>query len=101
MVEQADVVDAAGERLGRLDLDPPVALQTGGSRDQLADDDVLLETVEAIDLALERRVGQNLRRLLEGGRREERVGVERGLRDAEDDLLGLGRLATGVDHRPG
>src|SRR4029077_3035093 len=45
VVEQADVVDPAGERLGRLDLDPPVALQTGGSRDQLADDDVLLEAV--------------------------------------------------------
>ena len=91
---------AAGQRLGRLDLDPPVALEPRGGRDQLADDHVLLEAVEAVDLALERRVGEHLRRLLEGGRREERVGVQRGLGDAEDDLLGLRRLAARRRSRP-
>src|SRR4051812_44395042 len=40
-VEQADVVDAAGQRLGRLDLDRAVALEAGRRRDQLADDHVL------------------------------------------------------------
>ena len=99
VVEQADLVDPAGQRLGGLDLDPAIALEPGRGRDQLADDHVLLEPVEAVDLALERRVGQHLGRLLEGGRRQERIGVQRRLGDPEDDLLGLGRLAAGVDHR--
>ena len=86
-LEQGHVVDAAGQRLRRLDLDRPVALEPGGRRDQLADDHVLLQAREAVDLALERRVRQHLRGLLEGGRREERVRRERRLRDAEDDLL--------------
>ena len=85
-LEQADVVDAAGQRLRRLDLDRAVALEPGGRRDQLADDHVLLQAREAVDLALERRVGEDLRGLLEGGRREEGVRGQRGLGDAEDDL---------------
>ena len=47
LVEQADVVDRARQRLGRLDLDPPVALEPRRGRDQLADDHVLLQPVEA------------------------------------------------------
>jgi hypothetical protein len=43
-------------------------------RDQLADDHVLLQAEQAVDLALERRVGEHLGGLLEGGRRQERVG---------------------------
>ena len=96
VAEQAELVDRARQRLGGLDLDPAVALEPGRRRDQLADDHVLLEPVEAVDLALERGVGQDLRRLLEGGRREERVGVQRRLRDAEDDVLELRRLAAGL-----
>ena len=88
-LEQADVVDPAGERLGRLDLDRAVALEARGRRDQLADDHVLLQAGEAVDLALERRVGEHLGGLLEGGRRQERVRRQRRLGDAEDDLLGL------------
>ena len=91
-----DLVDRARQRLGRLDLDPPVALEPRGGRDQLADDHVLLQAVEGVLLALERGVGQDLRRLLEGGRRQERVRVQRGLRDAEDDLLVLRRLALAL-----
>ncbi len=94
--EQAELVDRARQRLGGLDLDPAVALEPGRGRDQLADDDVLLQPVEAVDLALERGVGEHLRRLLEGGRREERVGVQRCLGDAEDDVLELRRLAAGL-----
>src|SRR3954454_20278088 len=37
--------------LARRDLDPPVGAETRGGRDELADDHVLLEAVEAIDLA--------------------------------------------------
>ena len=68
-----------------------VPLEAGRRRDQLADDHVLLEAEQAVDLALDRRVGQHLRRLLEGGRREERLGRERRLRDPEDQRL-EGRL---------
>src|SRR3954470_17203700 len=98
-LEQADVVDPAGERLGRLDLDRAVALEARGRRDQLPDDHVLLQAREAVDLALERRVREDLGGLLEGGRRQERVRRQRRLRDAEDDLLGLGALLALRDHR--
>src|SRR3954447_12302910 len=97
-LEQADVVDPAGKRLGRLDLDRAVALEASGRRDQLPDDYVLLQAREAVDLALERRVGEHLGGLLEGGRRQERVRRQRRLRDAEDDLLGLGALLALRDH---
>src|SRR5215207_1871015 len=94
-LEQRHVVDPARERLGRLDLDRAVALEPGRGRDQLADDDVLLQARKAVDLALERGVGEHLGGLLERGRREERVGRQRGLGDAEDDLLERRRLAAG------
>src|SRR5215210_3719426 len=97
-LQQPDVVDAAGERLGRLDLDRAVALEPGGGRDQLADDHVLLQAREAVDLALECRVGEDLRGLLEGGRREEGVRGQGGLGDAEDDLGVDRRLAARGDH---
>src|SRR5690349_11851088 len=50
-VEQANVVDAAGQRLRRLDLDRAVALEAGRRRDQLADDHVLLQARQTVDLA--------------------------------------------------
>src|SRR5206468_9321773 len=80
-------VRARRDLLGRLDLDPAVALEAGRGRDQLADDHVLLEAEQPVGLALDRRVRQHLRRLLEGGRREERLGGERRLRDPEDERL--------------
>src|SRR3954469_15270104 len=91
-LEQPDVVDPAGERLGRLDLDRAVALEARGRRDQLPDDHVLLQAREAVDLALERRVREDLGGLLERGGGQERVGRQRRLRDAEDDFLPRGRL---------
>src|SRR5688572_9304640 len=80
-------VGLGGNLLARLDLDRPVLLEAGRGRDQLADDDVLLETEEPVDLALDGRVGQHLRRLLEGRRRQEGLGRERCLRDPEDERL--------------
>jgi hypothetical protein len=43
-------------------------------RDQAADDDVLLEAAQVVDLAVDGRLGQHARRLLERRRRDERVG---------------------------
>src|SRR5438477_1613078 len=81
-------VRAHRRRVGRADLDRAVALEAGRRRDELADDDVLLQAEQTVDLALDRGVGQHLRRLLEGGRREEGLGRERCLRDPEDQRLG-------------
>ena len=44
-----------GNRLGRLDLDPPVALEPRRGPDQRADDEVLLEPVQPVDCALRTR----------------------------------------------
>src|SRR5579864_1409899 len=71
----------------RADVDVPVPLQAGRRRDQLPDDDVLLQPEQPVDLALDRGVGEHLRRLLEGGGGEERLGRERRLRDPEDQRL--------------
>src|SRR4051812_48974048 len=88
LVEQAHLLRGrTGDRLGRLDLEAAVATETRGRRDQLPDDHVLLEAEQAIRLALERRVREDLGGLLERGGRQERVGRKRGLGDAEDDLL--------------
>ena len=65
-------------------VDRAVPLQTCRGRDQLADDDVLLQPEQPVDLALDRRVRENLGRLLERGRREERLGGERCLGDPQD-----------------
>src|SRR2546430_12410651 len=48
-----------------------IALEAGRRRSQLADDHVLFQPEQPVDLALDRGVGQHLRRLLERGRRKE------------------------------
>src|SRR3954453_24042844 len=48
LVAQAALVLRARERCGVLDLDPPVALEPRGGRDELADDHVLLQAVERV-----------------------------------------------------
>src|SRR6185295_4987403 len=52
-------------------------------RDEPADDDVLLEALERIDLALDRRLGEDAGGLLERGRRDEAAGLQARLGDAE------------------
>src|SRR5262245_3786321 len=56
------------KRLRGLDRDLPVLLETRRRRDELPDDDVLLQAVQTIDLALDGRVREHLRGLLERGR---------------------------------
>src|ERR687887_1208348 len=85
------LVGLGRDLLRRADLDRPVALEPGCGRDQLADDDVLLQPEQPVDLALDRGVGEHLRRLLERSRGEERLGREGRLRDPEDQRL-EGRL---------
>src|SRR3546814_3570954 len=44
----------------------------GAGRDKTADNDVFLQAVERVDLAIDRRVGEHASRLLEGGGGDER-----------------------------
>ena len=68
-----------------------VDVEPGAGGDQFADDDVLLEAGEGVDLALDGGVGEDPGGLLEGGRREEAVGGQGGLGDAQQhrDVVGL------------
>ena len=50
------------------DFHVAVLLQARAGGNQLADDDVFLQSDERIGLAADRRFGQNAGRLLEGGR---------------------------------
>src|SRR5438132_156113 len=82
----------------RFQLQPAIIRHAGPGRNQVADDDVLLEAPQVVHLALDRGLGQHARRLLEGGRRDEAVGRERGLGDAEQERLERGRLLALLDH---
>src|SRR5579883_273250 len=64
----------------------------GAGRDQPADNDVFLEPVERIGLAIDCSFGEHARRLLERGRGDERAGLQRGLGDAEQYRMGGRRL---------
>src|SRR6185369_7982393 len=85
-------------RLVRLDLDLAVPGETGAGGDQPAHDDVLLQAREAIDLAVDGRLGEDLRRLLEGRRGDEALGREARLGDAEEQRLRGRRLAALLLH---
>src|SRR5262245_16069938 len=74
------------------DLAQPVHHGAGARRDQAADDDVLLEAFERVDLAVDRGFGEHARGLLERRRRDERARLQRGLGDAEQHRMADGRL---------
>src|SRR6478609_1473181 len=86
--------DLATER--QRDLELLVSREARARRDQVTHDDVFLEAAERIDLAQRRGVGEDARRLLEGGGRDEALGLQRGLGDAQQDRLGLGGFAAGL-----
>src|ERR1035438_10348628 len=67
-------------------------------RNEPAHDDVLLETAEVIDLAVDGGFGEHACRLLEAGRGDERIGGERGLGDTEQDRFTRCRAAFRFDH---
>src|SRR3546814_9359820 len=57
----------------------------GARRDETADDDIFLEALQRVDLALHRRFGEDAGRLLEGRRRNEAARLQARLGDAEED----------------
>src|SRR5207247_7241364 len=61
------------EPFRRLDLDVVIPIDAGPRRDEMADDDVLLEPQQVVPRAADRRVGQHPRGLLERRRRDERL----------------------------
>ena len=81
-----------------LNGDSVVTRQASTSRDELTENNVLLKANERIGLAVHRCLGENLRRLLEGCRRQPRVGCQRRLRDTHKHLTTGSRLpALGSD----
>src|SRR5215471_17553933 len=69
------------------DLAQPVHHGAGARWYQAADDDVLLEAFERVDLAVDRGFGEHARGLLERRRRDERSRLQRGLGDAEQHRM--------------
>src|SRR6185312_3282942 len=67
-------------------------------RDEAAHDDVLLQTAQVVDLALDGSLGEHLGGLLERRRRDERLGRQRRLGDAEQQRLALGRRSALLQH---
>src|SRR5437879_3244084 len=74
------------------DLAQPVHHGAGPGRDQAADDDVLLEALERVDLAVDCGLGEHARGLLERRRRNERARLQRSLGDAEQHWVAGGLL---------
>src|SRR5580765_4954652 len=80
------------------DLAQAVHHRAGAGRDQTTDNDVLLEPVERIGLAVDGGFGEHARGLLERRRRDERARLQAGLGDAEQDRMsGCALLAFGLD----
>ena len=63
--------------------------QTGSGGDQLTDDDVLFQTGQRVNLALDGGFGQNAGGFLEGCSGQEAVGCQAGLGDTKQDLTCL------------
>src|SRR3989441_4877735 len=79
------------------DLQTAIVLHPGPRRNQPAHDDVLLQPAQVVDAARDRRLGEDARGLLERGRRNERVGRERGLGDPEQQRP-AGRRLPALGH---
>ena len=82
------------QRLGlrRHRLDRAVAEHARPRRDELADDDVLLEAEQLVGAAFDGRLGQHPGGLLERRRRQPRVGGQRRLGDPHELGTAFGRL---------
>src|SRR6266513_2539679 len=87
------------EPLRRLDLDVVVPIDAGPRRDEVADDDVLLQAQQVVPRAADRRVGQHTRGLLERRRRNERLRRQTRLGDPQEQRL-VGRGLAALLHDP-
>ena len=74
-----------------------VETHAGTGRDELADDHVLLEALEPVGAAFDRRFGEHPGGLLERSRRQPRVGCERRLRDSHELRTALGGSLVRLD----
>src|SRR5438105_3311705 len=94
------LLDAQRLEVDRLLLEDPsrlltlllVVVEPGPGRDQLADDHVLLQAPEPVDLARDRGLGQHTGCLLEGSGREPRRRVQSRLDQAQQHGLRGGRF---------
>ena len=66
-----------------------MTLEAGTGRDKTTDDDVLFETAQPVFLTFHRCFRQDSGGFLEGGRRDEALGVQGGFGDTEQNV-GLG-----------
>ena len=64
-----------------------ITLKAGTSRDRLTDNNVFLQALQGINLALDSGIGKNLGGFLERCSRQERIGCQRSLGDAEQQRL--------------
>src|SRR5699024_10242363 len=87
-------------RLGRLDRDVAVAWHARPGRDELTEDDVLLEAEQRVTTTAHRGLREHARRLLEGRRRQPRLRRERRLRDAHELRTTGGRTPALGDRGP-
>ena len=69
-------------------VDLGVLHQTGTGRDQLTDDDILLQADQRIDLALDGCFGEDTGGFLEGSRRHERLSSQRCLGNTQQHRCG-------------
>ena len=74
-----------------------VAGQTGTGRDQLTEDDVLLQTHQGVRAAVHGGLSEHASGFLEGGGRQPRVGSQGGLGDTHQFGTARGRL-TALSH---
>jgi hypothetical protein len=82
----------------RLGLAATVVSKAGTGRNEAADDDVFLETTQLVALAHDGSLGKNARRFLEGSGRNERIGRQRGLGNAQQHVSNVaGSLPSAID----
>ena len=86
--------------LRRIENEISIPEHPGPGRDQLPDDDVLLEAEELVRLALDGRLGEHPGRLLEGRGREPALRGEGGLGDAHQLGAALGGALALGDQLP-
>src|SRR5919204_191921 len=81
-----------------LDVQVLVRREARAGRDQPAHDHVLLQPAQVVDATGDRRLGEHLGGLLERRRRDERLGAQRRLGDAEQQRLAHPGLAARRRH---